>query len=58
MRQFTLRYDTTKIEPRIEALLPYLQADNEAVTVTISKAKVIILLEGLALLEKRHMGKE
>lgn len=54
MKQVSLRYPATKVEPRVAALLPYLQNDNEAITVSSSKVMLMALLEGLEALEKRY----
>jgi hypothetical protein len=57
MRQVTLRFDTTKITPRVEALLPHVQAVLEAHNVSASKVLLMALLEGLDVLEKRYKVK-
>lgn len=55
MKQVSLRYPASKIEPRVAALLPHIQEDNEAMTVSQSKVLLMALLEGLEVLEKRFV---
>lgn len=54
MKQVTLRYDATKINPRVEALLPKIQGALEAYEVSNAKVLLMALLEGLDVLEKRY----
>jgi hypothetical protein len=54
VKQISIRYPASKMEPRIEALLPLLQADHPAVPLSASKAMLMALLEGLDVLERRY----
>ena len=54
MRQVSLRYDNKKVRPRVLRLLPYLQRDNEGITISESKVKLVALLQGLRALEEHY----
>lgn len=54
MKQVSLRYPSVRVEPRVAALLPHVQADHEAITVSSSKVLLMALLEGLEALERRY----
>lgn len=53
-KQVSLRYPPAKVMPRVEALLPHIQALNEAISVSPSRVLLMALLEGLDALEKRY----
>jgi hypothetical protein len=54
MKQVTLRYDTTKVNPVVDQLRPLIQDDHEAHTVSRAKVLLMALLEGLDVLKKRY----
>lgn len=54
MKQVSLRYDALKVEPRVEALLPHVQADHDGITISPSRVLLFALLEGLEALERRY----
>lgn len=54
MKQVSIRYPATRVEPRVAALLPHIQEDNDVITVSSSKVLLMALLEGLEALERRY----
>ena len=54
MKQVSIRYPADKVLPRVEALLPHIQADNDAVSISPSRVLLMALLEGLPVLERRY----
>ena len=54
MKQISIRYPASKIEPRVAALLPPLQDHHPEFPLSASKVLLMALLEGLDLLERRY----
>lgn len=54
MKQISIRYDATELEPRVDALIPHVQKVNAGLTISRSKVLLLCLLEGLRRYEKHY----